>query len=316
MLATPTLSPRPAARSAVQARLAAAILERTPQEGRNPSPWPGLFFVRVDRPSTRLAVIYESCLCIVAQGSKRAFLGDQVYAYDPLHYLVLSVPLPLEAQISQASPEEPFLSLSMEIETSDLADLMLEMADDRPPQEASAVRPGICVSAMHEGLASAVLRLLAALDDPMDRRILAPLARREILYHLLAGEQGHLLRSVALQDGRSHRIARALRFVRAHFDEPLDVATIARAANLSPSALHHTFKALTSASPLQYLKQIRLHHARLLMLHEGLTAAEAAHRVGYGSPSQFSREFRRLFGAPPARQVQHLRESGGAGEAA
>lgn len=305
--------------AALRAQLAVAIVAHTPQEGLNPTAWPGLFLFRATQPSTRIPVVYESSLCLVAQGRKRAFLGDAVYTYDPLHYLVVSVPLPIEAQIVQASSEEPFLSLSLEIDTTALSELMLEIAADpaalggRSP--ASRLAPGISVSPTGEALLSAMLRLLATLDAPLDRRILGPLAVREILYHLLASEQGQLLEAVALQDSRSHRLARALRFLRTHFAQPLDIETIARAAHMSSSALHHTFKTLTSVSPLQYLKRIRLHQARLLMLQDGLTAAEAAHRVGYGSPSQFSREFRRFFGEPPARQVELLR-GGRAGEAA
>jgi len=295
-------------RENLQTALLDAIARRAPQEGRNPSPWPGLSFFRATRPSVRFPVVYEPCLCFVAQGSKRLILGDEEYVYDQSHFLVLAVPLPAEAEIFQASPEEPFLSLALQIDAAALSDLLLAMAEEPQAVRHEPAHRAVCVSRMHDGLAGAIGRLLDALDDPMDRRILAPLALREILYHALSGEQGSLLRSIALHDSRSHRIAHVLRYLRAHYGEPLDIATIARAARMSPSTLHHTFKEVTSVSPLQYLKQIRLHHARLLLLNDGLNSGEAAHRVGYGSPSQFSREFKRLFGVPPTYAVERLRE--------
>lgn len=288
--------------------LAERIAQKTPVEGRNASPWPGLTFFRATRPNARFPVVYESCLCFVAQGSKRLFLADRVYTYDQHNYLVLSVPVPAEAEIFQASPEEPYLSMALHIDAAALSDLLVDMAADEPPGHEPAHR-GICVSHLHDSLTNAICRFLDALDDPMDRRILAPLAFREILYHVLSGEQGCLLRSIALHDSRSHRIAHVLRYLRTHYEEPLDIATIARAARMSPSTLHHTFKEVTSISPLQYLKQIRLHQAKLLMLNDGLNAGEVAHRVGYGSPSQFSREFKRLFGMPPTYAVERLREA-------
>ena len=289
--------------------LADLISQWAPQEGRNYSSFPGLSFFRATRPSTRIPVVYESCIAVVAQGRKRAFLGDKVYTYDPQNYLVLSVPLPLESEIFEASPEEPYLSLTLQVDVTMVSDLLLEMASgELPPAWRQPAQPGIFVSRMSEELSGAVTRLLTALGHPLDRRILAPIATREILYHMLSGEQGGLLRSVAMQDSRSHRIAQVLRFLNEHYGEPLEISTIARAAFMSPSTLHHTFKEVTSVSPLQYLKQIRLHQARMLMLNEGLSAGEAAHRVGYGSPSQFSREFKRLFGAAPTQEVERLRQ--------
>lgn len=291
--------------------LAELIEPWAPHDGRHASPLPGLSFVRMSRPSARLPVVYKSCLCFVAQGSKRAFLGGRVHTYDPQNYLVLSVPLPFESEIFQASAEEPFLSISLQIDPSAVSDLLLEMGErETAPPRPQAAQPGMFVSRMSDSLTGVVARLLTALDSPLDRRILAPLAVREILYHVLSGEQGELLREVVLHDSRSHRIARVVRFLNARYGEPLTISEIAREAHMSPSTLHHTFKEVTSASPLQYLKQIRLHQARLLMLHEGLSAGEASHRVGYGSPSQFSREFKRLFGIAPSQELQRLREVG------
>jgi len=310
------LSPARVSPAAPQDDLVERVARWAPAEGRNPSPWPGLTFFRATTPSVRFPVVYEPSLCFVAQGSKRVFLGDRAYTYDPRNYLVLSIPLPAEAEIFQASPEEPYLSLSLQIDSAQLSDLIVAMAASGTQGEPQAVRRepaqcGACVSRMNDRLTGALGRLLTALESSMERRILAPLALREVLFHVLSGEQGRLLRSIALDESRSHRIAHVLHFLRTHYAEPLDISTIARAARMSPSTLHHTFKEVTSVSPLQYLKQIRLHQARLLMLNDGLSSGEVADRVGYGSASQFSREFKRRFGMPPTSAAESLREEGG-----
>src|SRR5688572_9458759 len=171
--------------------LADLITPWAPHEGRHASPLPGLSFVRVHRPSARLPVVYKSCICFVAQGSKQAFLGGRVYTYDPQNYLVLSVPLPFESEIVQASPQEPFFSISLQIDPSAVTDLLLDMGEGAPvPAQRQAAQPGMFVSRMSDGLAGSVARLLTALSSPLDRRVLAPLAIREILYHVLSGEQG------------------------------------------------------------------------------------------------------------------------------
>lgn len=302
----------PAPVPSAQQTLVELIERRAPEDGRYPSPWPGLSVYRTSRPAPPQPVVYKPCLCVVAQGSKRAYLGDQVYVYDPMNYLVLSVPLPVKSGVVEASPEKPFLSLLVEIDTSAVSELLLEVSERGAvpaPKVVARGVPGIYVSRLDEDLTGAVIRLLRALDDSTDLSVLGPLINREVLYRVLRGEQGHLLRAAALAAGGSHRVAQVIRFMEAHFEQPLDVPTIAREAGMSTSSLHHTFKEVTSLSPLQYLKQIRLHRARLLMLEEDAGAGEAAHRVGYGSPSQFSREFKRLFGQSPRREVQSFRES-------
>ncbi len=308
MTVRPTKEPLPALASR-QRELARLLAPLAPTEGIHSSPWPDLEIMRADRPQHRSPVVYQPSLCLVAQGSKRAFLGGDSFTYDDLHYLVLSVPLPLECEIVEATPERPFLALRLHLEATKLSELLLE-AESEPERRANrGVRRGIHASPVTEALHDAVCRLVAAVNDPSDLKVLAPLAEREVLYRLLTGEQAQLLRDVALRDSRSHRIAQILRFMQTNYEEPLDIPTIAEAAHMSPSTLHHAFKSVTSSSPLQYLKTIRLYQARLLMLHDGLGAGEAAHRVGYGSESQFSREYRRLFGAPPIRDVRALREA-------
>lgn len=283
--------------------LARVIARAVPGNGLRATAWPGLDLVRHDLPHPRSPVVQEPCLCVVAQGRKRAYLGGEVFTYDPLHYLVVAVPLPLETEVVAASPDRPYLSLRLRLRAATIGELLLETGDAAVRRGTAAPRRGIYASPLSDALYGAVLRLVAALDDPTDRRVLAPMAEREVLYHLLVGEQGEQLRAVALRNSHADRITRVLRFLQTHYDRPLDIATVAAEANMSPSTLHHVFKEVTSSSPLQYLKRVRLHRARLLMLHDGLGAGEAARRVGYGSDSQFSREYRRLFGAPPRLDV-------------
>lgn len=294
-----------------QARIATFLADATPEEGRNATPWPGLSFFRSTTPRPPAAVVYTPSLCIVAQGAKMAAVGDHHFRYDPLNYLVLSVPMPVEARVVEASVEAPFLSMALEVDPALLGELMIDMAEEEElarQASSSGELPPIFVSAMDERLCSAVWRFLQVLDDPMDRRILGPQLCREIVYHVLSREQGVLLRAAARRNGASQQVTRAIRYIEAHFDQPLDVPTIAQANGMSTSSLHHTFKSVTSLSPIQYLKQIRLHRARRLMLEEGCGAGEAAHRVGYGSASQFSREFKRFFGASPSQDVDRLVE--------
>lgn len=274
-------------------------------EGANATPLPGVLVHRSSRPTPRQPVVTQPSLCIVAQGSKRAYLGGEVYAYDPFHYLVLSVPLPVEGEIVEASPEEPYLSLRIAVDPVILGELLFDIGSGDEGAGRRA-RRGIFVSRVDERLQGSVLRLLRALEHPLDPRILGRELVRETLYHVLTGEQGDLLRSVAIADSRAHRLAGVLRYLQTHYEEPLEVARLASQAGMSPTTLHHQFRAMTATSPMQYLKTLRLHQALRLMLHEGLGAAEACYRVGYGSPSQFSREFKRLFGATPREEVARL----------
>lgn len=255
----------------------------------------------------RTPLVYPPALCVVARGRKIAYLGGAVYRYDPLHYLALAVPLPLEAEIPVADPEEPFLALMLELDATTLSELLLELDDAPSGSGGPRAELGIWASPLTPALVDTLVRLLRALEDPAERRSVAPLVERELLYRLLVHEQGDVLRAVALADSRAHRVSRVLRFLQANYARALDIETIAAEAAMSPSTLHHVFKAVTADSPLQYLKKIRLHAARLRMLHDGLSATEAAYDVGYQSASQFSREFKRLFGRPPSVEVRKLR---------
>ncbi|WP_232226693.1 AraC family transcriptional regulator [Algiphilus aromaticivorans] len=292
--------------------LAECIAPFATAPGINETPWPGVEVLRADAPGPRRPVVYEPTVCVVAQGRKRVYLGDDSFVYDAWHYLVLSVPLPMDGEILEASPEHPFLALRLHLNATALGEIMLQagVAGDVPSNPAAC--RGVCASRFDAALHDAVCRLAAAVGDPRERPVLAPLAEREVLYRLVTGERGQLLREFALRDSRSYRISRVLQHIRNHFDQPLDVPSLARIANMSPSALHHGFRAVTSSSPMQYLKKIRLHQARTLMLHDGVGAGIAARRVGYNSEFQFSREYRRLFGQPPMRDVAALRAESGA----
>lgn len=275
----------------------------------------------------RSDVLYKPCLCVVAQGDKRAIVGDEVFTYDPWQYLVVPVPLPVRAEIPSASAQRPFLGLSLEIDESVLSKLLLEMSEEDPSRDPGAAprnakplaqplakgterpSPAVYVSDVDDALLGALVRLIEALEDPLDQRVLAPAAEREVLYRVLMGPQGDRLRRLTLQDSAAHRIASVLRSLQKDVAQTIDVASLAHDVSMSPSAFHHAFKRVTSLSPIQYLKRLRLHQARALMLQEGLGASEAAFRVGYGSPSQFSREFRRQFGAPPTEELARLRAS-------
>ncbi|MEO0972615.1 MAG: AraC family transcriptional regulator [Pseudomonadota bacterium] len=292
----------------VGAALVAELRHFAEHEGMNPTPWAPLSVFRADSPAARVAVMYEPCVCFVGTGHKQVYLDQTVYTYDPMNYLVVGVPLPVEAQITRATPSEPFLSLRLRIDTAVLGELAPEV---EPVPAPSGLAPrGIYASPLSQEVSSNVLRLMRAVRSDVDRRVLAPLAERELLYHLLRGPQAVALRAVAARDSRAHRIGAALRYMEQHYASPLTVDELAERAFMSTSTFHHNFKALTSMSPLQYLKTMRLHQARLLMLHEGMSAGDAAHAVGYNSQSQFTREFRRRFGNSPSNERKRLRGAG------
>ncbi|MCF7220666.1 AraC family transcriptional regulator [Lysobacter sp. TLK-CK17T] len=295
-----------------QQELAERIARWVPGDGVHASAWKSLTLIQASSPNDGLPSVYEPCLCVVVQGSKRALVGDRVFHYDPLNYLVVSVTLPAVGQILEASPERPYLCLRLDIDTEEVSRLMLDLGPDATTATAGAGEPGLYVASMSGALLDALLRLVRLLDEPRDLPVLAPAACREIHYRVLMGELGHRLRDLAVHDGRTQRVARAIEWIRSRFDQSLRIESLAEAVHMSPSSLHHQFKAVTAMSPLQFQKQLRLHEARRLMFSEGLEAASAAHRVGYESPSQFSREYRRLFGAPPRREVRAMRGSVGA----
>lgn len=284
--------------------LAARIGRHTPADGAHATDVAELTLFRASHRSEPVGVLYEPSLCLIAQGSKEVRLGDEAYRYDPAHFLLVSVDLPVSGCVTVATPDEPYLALRIGLDTGTVGELLADGAHTDAPAPAAR---GLAVSPVEPPLLDAVTRLVGLLDAPRDVITLAPLVLREITYRLLTGPQGAWLRQMAAVGAPAQRIARAIRWLRDHFAEPLRIESLARQAKMGASAFHQHFKTVTALSPLQYQKRLRLQEARRLMLGEGLDAAEAAYRVGYESPSQFSREYRRQFGAPPRADVAALR---------
>ncbi len=286
------------------AKLAAAIDRHTDAEGVYDTIVPGLSLYRSSATSEHDPVVYEPSLVIVAQGSKEVLLAGEAYRYDPAQSLLVSVDLPVTARVVEASPKHPCLVVRIALDVAVVGDLLAAF-----PAGPSAGPPGrgLAVSPVDPLLLDAVNRFVALLDAPQDVAALAPLRMREIIYRVLTGTQGPLLRRIAAAGVPSQRIAQAIRWLKEHFSATLQVESLARRVGMSPSAFHLHFKGVTGLSPLQYQKQLRLQEARRLMLVDRLDAGSAAFRVGYESPSQFGREYRRLFGAPPRRNVSALK---------
>jgi AraC-like DNA-binding protein len=291
-----------------QQELAARVARLTPFDGTHQSALPALAFTRGSVPTVCMPTIYQPCLAIVVQGRKRALLNDEVFHYDALNYLVVSVTLPGMGQVLEATPEHPYLSLRLNLDLEEIARLVLELGN-RGPSPAVADR-GLFVARLDEPLLDAVLRMVKLLDTLEDVDVLAPIIQREIYYRMLRGELGYRLVDLAQAEGGKHRIVRAIDWLKQHYAAPLRIEELADSVHMSPSALHHRFKEVTAMSPLQYQKHLRLHEARRLMFADGVECASAGHRVGYESSSQFSREYRRLFGAPPRSEIARLREAG------
>ena len=289
----------------LQRELAARVTTFAKTDGAHDTPIAGLMAMRASQPSQPLPSVYEPCLCVVVQGRKHARLSDETYVYDPLNYLVVSVTLPVVGQIIEASEERPYLCVRINVDRKLIGELLLQAGPTLvKPRDSDR---GLYVAKTDAGLLDAVVRLVRLIDQPRDASVLAPLVLREIHYRALSGELGMRLRELCTVDSQIQRISRAIDVLRSRFAEGFRIEDLASIAHMSPSSFHHRFKEVTAMSPMQFQKQLRLHEARRLMLTEGLEAAAAAHRVGYESPSQFSREYRRLFGAPPKREVDALR---------
>lgn len=270
------------------------------------APIPGLFLYRHDKPSEPCFGLYDPSICLVAQGVKKAYIENEIFIYDANNYLLTSVHLPTTFQVITASPEKPYLGLVLKFDMKELSQLMIDsnlLAPGTRP-----IEYGMSTSEVTLPLLSAFQRLISLLDEPESIPILAPIIHREILYRLLIGEQGARLRQIASAGSRSHQVARAVEWLKTNYSEQLKVEQLAEMANMSSSSFHNHFRSMTSLSPLQYQKQLRLQEARRLMLAEDMDATRAAFQVGYESSSQFSREYSRFFGAPPLRDVSNLRK--------
>ncbi|MCM5682336.1 AraC family transcriptional regulator [Schlegelella sp. S2-27] len=289
-----------------RAELAARIERQVLQDGVHATAIPGMHLMRSSQDVKPVHGVCQPALCLIAQGRKRVLLADEITEYDALHYLCVAHDLPVSGEVIGALPEQPYLSFRLDIDTRELAALMLDIG--RPAEPRNGCPRGLFTGMTSSAMLDAVLRLVRLLETPADIPALAPLVIREILYRLLTSEHGWRLAQVATPDSRGQRISRAIAWLQQHYREPLRVEDMARSVHMSVSSLHHQFKAVTAMSPLQYQKQLRLQEARRLMLAEGVDAATAGHRVGYESPSQFSREYARLFGLPPARDIRGLRQ--------
>jgi AraC-like DNA-binding protein len=268
----------------------------------------GLRLLRRSSPTPKDHGVSSPAFCVIAQGSKEVLLGNDCYRYDANRYLITAAALPTATRVTEASEERPYLGVVLGLDPALVGSVMVE-AGHPSPGDRAAVR-AFDVSPLDAGLLDAVVRLVGLLDAPADEaRFLRPLITREIVFRLLKGEQAGRLRQIAVLGGHAHRIARALERLREDYDRPLRVEDVAREAGMSVSGFHHHFKAVTAMSPLQFQKQMRLQEARHLMLAKDLDAASAGYRVGYSDASHFTREYKRLFGAPPMRDVERLREN-------
>jgi AraC-like DNA-binding protein len=291
------------------AALGKSIARWTEQGDQPMTAIPGLSLSRRDAPTQPTSSMQEPSICLIAQGTKRVLLGDDTYVFDVHHFLITSLDLPTVVQIIQASREKPYLSLRLKLDLREIAQLMAD--SHLPPPHAQPSSRGMAIGAVTLPLLSACQRLLDLLAAPQDIPILAPLIQREILYRLLVGEQGARLRQIASAGSQSHQIAQAIEWLKSHYNFPLRIDDLAAHVHMSTSTFYHHFRALTAMSPLQYQKWLRLNEARRLMLTECLDATTTAFQVGYESPSQFSREYRRVFGAPPLRDITYLRQAAG-----
>jgi AraC-like DNA-binding protein len=268
---------------------------------------PGLFLARLSKPTQSLQSIYQPAFCFVVQGSKRALLGEEVFRYDPGHYLIFTVDLPVVFHVDEASEEQPYFGFRLNLDPSLVSTVMMESGIETKKEDANV--KAIDVKAIDVDLLNALVRLIRLLDTPDELNVLAPLVIKEIVYRLLTGGQGERLTHLLASAGETLRIAEAIGHLRENFDQPLRIEEIARDLGMSVSGFHHHFKAVTAMSPLQFQKQLRLQEARRLMLAEDVDAASAGFRVGYEDPSYFSREYKKQFGTPPQRDIVMLRSN-------
>lgn len=285
----------------------ARLITRHAGDGVTETALPGVFIMRSESTTEPLGHIARPSLAFVIGGAKNAWLAGQPFHYSAGQYLVIGVELPITAQISEASPADPFLGFGIDLSAATVASLLL----DAGPTGAVEERPplGLAVSDADETLFDAIARLLGLLDREADIPGLVPAFKREILWRVLTGPQGGLVRQVGLTGGRLTTVARAIRFIREHYDEPIKIEELAQLSAMSPATLHRHFRAVTSMTPIQFQKQLRLQEARRLLLGAPDDVAGAGFAVGYESASQFNREYRRMFGMPPGRDAQALREA-------
>ncbi|MDA0575756.1 AraC family transcriptional regulator [Burkholderia gladioli] len=287
--------------------MSALLRDLAPDEGYNLTALPSVRILRSNRALSRTPVLYDPGIVIVCQGRKRGYFGEQLYLYDEQHYLAVSVPVPFSME-TEATPERPLLALYLHLDFTVAAELAAQI-DREGTAEPVRAPQSMMSTPMDEAMQASVLRFLEAMHRPLEAAVLGPGLLRELYFRVLTGAQGASMREALAMRGQFGRIGRSLRLIHAAYAQPLDVAQLAGEAGMSTPSFHSHFKAITQVSPMQYLKSTRLHQARLLMVRQDLTAEAAGHAVGYTSASQFSREFKRLFGATPAAETRRMRES-------
>jgi AraC-like DNA-binding protein len=284
------------------------VISRHASNYHGPSGLDGLTITATDSPTEPRPGVSEPCLAMVVQGRKRTVVGDGVFDYSAGEYLVISLEVPVVGRVTEASVALPFIGFGVRLDAAEIASLLLDSAGT--PRGADRETAGIGKATADAGILDAARHLVSLLDAPQDAAILAPLYRRELLWRLLGGPQGNLVRQIGLADGNLADIARTVRWIRDHHRDPIRVEQLADLASMSASSFHRHFRAVTCMTPIQYQKAVRLQEARLALMASSRDVAEVAHSVGYDSSSQFSREYRRQFGAPPGRDAARLRSAG------
>ncbi|CAI2328388.1 AraC family transcriptional regulator [Vibrio parahaemolyticus] len=288
-------------------KLAKLIDRWTGNANQYDTPISGLRFSRWTTPTPPTSYTHNPSICLIAQGRKRVLLGEESFIYDANHFLISSVDLPIIANIIEASEEQPYLGLIMELDLTEISQLIVD--SELAFTQAKEAQKGIAVGELSESLLDAFVRLAELLDEGQNIKILAPIIKREIFYRLLMSEQGTRLHQIVTAGSHSHQIAKAIDWLKNNFVKPLSVGDLASYTGMSKSSFYTHFRSMTSMTPLQFQKKLRLSEARRLMLTENLDTMAATFKVGYESPSQFSREYSRLFGAPPSKDIKSLREN-------
>lgn len=282
-------------------------LSRLVPEDGSLEPVNGVQLNRASSPTGLHHSVFFPAFCVIAQGRKEVLLGERLFWYDSEHYMIATAELPITTQVTVASREQPYLSLILGLDPSIVSSVMLDAG--RAEASGRSLVTGIDVSPLEDDLFDAVLRLVRLLEAPAEAAFLMPLVVREIVYRLMIGEQSDRLAHIAALGSNTQRLSKAIERFRREFHLPLKVEDLARQSGMSVSGFHHHFKALTAMSPLQFQKQLRLQEARRLLLAEGMDAASAGYRVGYDDASHFNREYKRLFGEPPLRDIERLKHS-------
>ncbi|HCG7087298.1 TPA: AraC family transcriptional regulator [Vibrio parahaemolyticus] len=288
-------------------KLAKLIDRWTGNANQYDTPISGLRFSRWTTPTPPTSYTHNPSICLIAQGRKRVLLGEESFIYDANHFLISSVDLPIIANIIEASEEQPYLGLFMELDLTEISQLIVD--SELAFTQSKEAQKGIAVGELSESLLDAFVRLAELLDEGQNIKILAPIIKRETFYRLLMSEQGTRLHQIVTAGSHSHQIAKAIDWLKNNFVKPLSVGDLASYTGMSKSSFYTHFRSMTSMTPLQFQKKLRLSEARRLMLTENLDAMAATFKVGYESPSQFSREYSRLFGAPPSKDIKSLREN-------